>query len=352
MSAADSVGSLLADIANLIADAIRILTVSDKRHWGPDEHEHKRALDAVLDEARKDFQELSPLLNGQQNYEFDRRHQSLEELRLMRRKFGYHVENLREWSKAGGAIDPVWTRHLHVLQKELHRTQCRAARRVYNSGQEYSTRCLGAYIVHRTQRARSRRGRGRDSEANKPGEGERTSEAAAIDDAERSRRYLAELVACNRVGSFQRFGEQDIAFVCDFCDGHIVWEDLDRMPNARTAQAAQSPPPRDSRAHSSPEWQATGQTRSTSEDKQVVFAPVAIANHCAPPLNEWQAKLLCPYCEVDAQQPQDQDDDEDAWKPEREFDDLEGLQEHLEWHHGGTTVGSTVAGGGAACLIM
>src|SRR5687767_10676251 len=71
MSAADSVGSLLADIANLIADAIRILTVSDKRHWGPDEHEHRRALDAVLDEARKDFQELSPLLNGQQNYELD-----------------------------------------------------------------------------------------------------------------------------------------------------------------------------------------------------------------------------------------------------------------------------------------
>jgi hypothetical protein len=76
MSAADSVGSLLADIANLIADAIRILTVSDKRHWGPDEHEHRRALDAVLDEARKDFQELSPLLNGQQNYELDRRRKS------------------------------------------------------------------------------------------------------------------------------------------------------------------------------------------------------------------------------------------------------------------------------------
>jgi hypothetical protein len=169
-----------------------------------------------------------------------------------------------------------------------------------------------------------------------------------VDEAERSRRYLAELVACNRVGSFQRFGEQDIAFVCDFCDGHIVWEDLDRMPNTRTGQSAERPPPTDN----GPSWQATAQTRSTSEEKQVVFAPVAIANHCAPPLNEWQAILLCPYCEVDAQQPQDQDDDEDPWNPEKEFDDLEGLLEHLQWQHGGTAAGSASGGGGAGCLMM
>ena len=69
---ADSVGSLLAAVANLTADGLRILRFSDKRQWGPDEHEQVRALEELLDEARKDFQELSPLLNGQLNYENDR----------------------------------------------------------------------------------------------------------------------------------------------------------------------------------------------------------------------------------------------------------------------------------------
>ncbi|KAH8177363.1 hypothetical protein LIA77_02445 [Sarocladium implicatum] len=327
MSAADSVGSLLADIANQIADARRILTVSDKRHWGPDEYEHFRALDRALDEARKDFQELSPLVNGQTNYELDRRHQSLEELRLLRRKFGYHVENLREWTKAGGAIDPVWTRNLQVLQRELHRAQCRAARRIFTSAQESSTRCLGAYIVHRTQRARSR------------SNSQQQQQQRGVDETERARRQLAELVACNRVGSFQRFGEQDIAFVCDFCDGHVVWEDLHKMPNTRTWQDVEQSSSSASRASDS-SWQATGRTLSTSTDKQVVFAPIAVANHCAPPLNEWRSMLLCPFCEDEGQQPQDADDDGDAWKPEHEFEDLEAFQEHLTWQHGAPAAGA------------
>ena len=70
--AVDSVGSLLAAIANLIAEGLRILSFSDKRQWGEDEHEQVRALEEVLDEARKDFQELGPLLNGQLHYETDR----------------------------------------------------------------------------------------------------------------------------------------------------------------------------------------------------------------------------------------------------------------------------------------
>ena len=73
MSGADSVGTLLADVANLINDGLRILSFSDKRHWGQDEHEQVRALERVLDEAKKDFQELSPLVNGQFNYENDRK---------------------------------------------------------------------------------------------------------------------------------------------------------------------------------------------------------------------------------------------------------------------------------------
>lgn len=68
----DSVGSLLAAVAELTADGLRILSFADKRQWGPDEHEQLRALEELLDEARKDFQELSPLLNGQFNYEHDR----------------------------------------------------------------------------------------------------------------------------------------------------------------------------------------------------------------------------------------------------------------------------------------
>lgn len=68
----DSVGSLLAAIANLVGESLRGLGFSDKRAWGPDEHEQVRALEDVVDEARKDFQELGPLVNGQFLYENDR----------------------------------------------------------------------------------------------------------------------------------------------------------------------------------------------------------------------------------------------------------------------------------------
>lgn len=77
MSGFDSVGTLLADIANLISDGRRILGLADKRHWGLDEHEQLRALDEVLDDARKDFQELSPLVHGSSYYQHDRRRTSL-----------------------------------------------------------------------------------------------------------------------------------------------------------------------------------------------------------------------------------------------------------------------------------
>jgi hypothetical protein len=76
MGVFDSVGTLLADIANTISEGQRILSFSDKRHWGQDEREQERALDSVLDEARKDFQELGQLVNGSQ-YEHDRRRECL-----------------------------------------------------------------------------------------------------------------------------------------------------------------------------------------------------------------------------------------------------------------------------------
>jgi hypothetical protein len=68
----DSVGTLLADIANLIHDGLRILGFVDKSQWGPDEHEQVRALEEALDDAKKDFQELSQLVNGQFYYQHDR----------------------------------------------------------------------------------------------------------------------------------------------------------------------------------------------------------------------------------------------------------------------------------------
>lgn len=73
MSSLDSVGSLLAAIAKLVAEGLRILSLADKTLWGPDEHEQVRALAKVLDEAKKDFQDLSPLVNGQIYYESDRK---------------------------------------------------------------------------------------------------------------------------------------------------------------------------------------------------------------------------------------------------------------------------------------
>jgi hypothetical protein len=76
MSRPETVGTLLADIADHISEALRVLSFSDKRQWGPDEYEQTRALQRALDEAKKDFQELSPLVNGQFHYEHDRKRTS------------------------------------------------------------------------------------------------------------------------------------------------------------------------------------------------------------------------------------------------------------------------------------
>lgn len=77
MSRAETVGTLLADIANLINDGLRILSLADKRQWGLDEHEQVRALQEALDDAKKDFQDLPKLVNGQFHYERDRKREFL-----------------------------------------------------------------------------------------------------------------------------------------------------------------------------------------------------------------------------------------------------------------------------------
>jgi len=195
-----------------------------------------------------------------------------------------------------------------------------------------------------------------------------------MDPEEYQRQRYEELVLCNTVGKFERFGERHIAFVCDYCDGYIVWEDLETMPSIRTVDEAlalgrnrtsvvgspgpdglaplllrrtstsvtvqhQQPPtpPAAGIAH----WQATGFAVSTREEKSIVFAPLAIANHLAPETGEWNTRMLCPFCDDDYAQAQGQGaettaDDEDAvkWAPdERGYEDLNKFREHLEWQH-------------------
>ncbi|KAI9149440.1 hypothetical protein HJFPF1_11493 [Paramyrothecium foliicola] len=340
MSRAETVGTLLADIANLINDGLRILSFADKRQWGLDEHEQVRALQEVLDDAKKDFQELPRLLNGQSYYERDRKHESMEELKTLRTTFQSHVQDLKDWAKTGGPINPIWVRETKRLQTELHRAQCRAARRIFVSGQEETIRCLGAFVVHRVQRSWS-------------------SLAAGVANGDYRKRYVDELLACKAVGSFERFGEHDIAFVCDFCDGHIVWEDLDSVPSARSADLAQadvrSPISPVSPINQSPYWQATGLSRTNNDEKQIIFAPVAIANHMVPLPGDWSARVICPYCEETGRQAQDADDDEDGYRPDVEFEDIVALQEHLEWQHASTSLANgqqATAASQSNCLIM
>lgn len=141
------------------------------------------------------------------------------------------------------------------------------------------------------------------------------------------KRQLEEFGACAKIGSFDRFGEEDVAFICDFCDGHLIWEDLENPPTERSAPYSAKP------QGYSQHWQATGATASGPQEKQVIFPPLAIANHIAPLHGDWQAKLLCPFCEDEARQPQDEDDEEDLYKPNDEFEDVASLQEHMEWQH-------------------
>lgn len=174
---------------------------------------------------------------------------------------------------------------------------------------------------------------------------------------EYSRRYQEELLVCNSIGAFQRFGEHDIAFVCDYCDGHVIWEDLKTMPSIRTAQeSAASPISPVSPTTNDPHWQATGFTVTGHVEKQIVFAPLAIGSHVAPQMRDWQAGFICPFCEEDAHQPQEDYDEEELWQPDNAFEDLAALQEHLEWQH--TTVppqppsASATAPAQSNCLVM
>ncbi|KAK8065297.1 hypothetical protein PG997_012044 [Apiospora hydei] len=335
----ETVGSLLAVIANSLNDALRIMMFADKRAWGPDEFEQLRLLEDTLDEAKRDFQELPLLVKGRVYYEHDRKPESLDDLRELCSQFELHTKLFKDWAKMGGPINPVWATETISLRRELHRAQCRAARRIFNSEQETSVRCLGAFQVYRVQRT-----------PDNP-----------------QQRQLEELMTCNEVGKFERYGDLDLAFICDFCDGYLVWEDLREMPTRRTTKqdttnggggngnendnnnnddsgsgsvsgsigateatssTAMAPGAQDT-------WHAQGFKRSDGEEKAVVFAPVAIANHLPTEPGDFQARILCPYCE-DYVGYEQGDGEMEAVKwnqDERGFDDVISFQEHLEWSH-------------------
>lgn len=141
---------------------------------------------------------------------------------------------------------------------------------------------------------------------------------------------LEELVpSCNAVGRFRPFGHdsRDAAFVCDYCGGFIVWPDLQIIPSERTPL-----PP--AAVSGYPHWQAKGISAESGEEKQVVFPPVAIANHMPPLPGEYQTGLICPYCEEATYLDEGADSSEVRYDQEEKwFPDLEAFREHLEWYH-------------------
>jgi len=396
----ETVGTLLAVIANSLNDALRAMMFADKHAWAHDEFEQLRVLEETLDLAKKDFQELPVLINGRQYYENDRTRESLEDLRVLCTRFELHARTFKDWLKTGGPVDPTWVIETTQLKRELHRAQCRAVRRIHSTYQQTRARCIGAQHVFKIQQRHKQQ----------PSRGDRQQ-------GEQQR--LEETAACNQTGAFERFGDTDVAFVCDFCDGHIIWEDLREMPATRTflddPSASQGPgggeeleqmsatvvghlappgmwsnetmpfstgmtmnsvvnsdtsgsrstfkdptsgapqlPPVDIRddsyASAQRQWQALGYSKKKGTEKPIVFAPLAIANHIPPEgMGEWQAGLLCPFCD-EYYYVEQGDPDADKIKyiqNENGFEGLNALKEHLEWYHA-----PMVSSGSSGCAVM
>ncbi|KAI1367450.1 hypothetical protein F5Y08DRAFT_67115 [Xylaria arbuscula] len=402
--AVDTVGSLLAAIANAIQDALRVLMFADKRTWGTPEFEQLRLLEEVLDEAKRDFQELPALVNGRFYYENDRKEDSLDELRELYTRFQEHSQNLKYWVRAGGPIESEWSTETRWLRRELHRAQCRAVRRIHDDLETSSSRprCLGALIVRRSQQRQEFQPPDSHSHPSTPQPQRQQQPQRGVpprtSTAQSNSIPNSEIAACNSTGTFQRLGpgNQDIAFVCDFCDGFLVWEDIRSMPSTRQRPATSSasmiehwaatafrhPHPH---AHmnetssalgqesgtelqdgiSNSQFKITSASRTTArelraetetelkgEEKTIIFPPVAIANHLPPDIGEWQASLLCPLCDEYYYEEQGDDDmDRVQWtQDERGFETIASLQEHLEWTHANLL--ETVAPKSSSCAIM
>ncbi|KAK7700870.1 hypothetical protein SLS64_010721 [Diaporthe eres] len=399
-STEESVGSLLAAIANSINDALRLLMFADKAHWGPDEFEQVRALEHTLDEAKKDFQEMGPLLKGSVYYENDRRLESLDELGDLRTEFENHAQVFKDWLRQGGPIEPLWVNDTVRLRRELHRAQCRAAARIFASQQADiaegpGQRCLGAFEVYRRQRRLDdRRKQYEQQQGRRTSRYESTRDEVAQAQGKKPKRiqsweqqtpvmgmsigeavemghmgqqkapsihYSEQLDAveqeaelteaqeelvpiCSTVGHFERFGDRDVAFECDFCEGFIVWNDLMVMPTKPDPSAVAKG------VTEQPNWQSRGKSVSTGEDKKVVFAPLAIANHLAPEIGGWQARILCPYCDDYNYFEQGEGDETRYAQDERGFGSLDEFQAHLDWYHTSTAMPSLPSA--KNCVVM
>lgn len=265
--------------------------------------------------------------------------------------------------RSGGGSDDngELARETPALRRELHRAQCRAARRIHVAQQLVASgagaRCLGALQVYRLHQ--------RQQQPKKEGEEEGNGGSRVVN-------FLSveeERLACAQAGRFERFGERDVAFVCDFCDGFLVWDDLRAMPTTRLQQQQPQPQPParnddvepqsatsttpavglerqdntsassggggDSSGSTTPNWQAHGISMTGGEGKTIVFAPVAVANHLPPDAGAWRSRILCPYCDEYYYEEQGEDDMERVRyaQDDKGFDGVKAFQEHLEWSH-------------------
>lgn len=317
----------------------------------------------------------------------------------MRTEFENHAQVFKDWLRQGGPIEPLWVNDTVRLRRELHRAQCRAAARIFAFQQAdiadgHGQRCLGAFEVYRRQRRlddrrkqyeqqqgrRTSRYESTRNEAQAPGNAPRriqsweqqtpvmgmsigeavemgqmgqqkvpsihySEQPDAMEHEAELTQALEELVPiCSTVGKFDRFGDRDVAFECDFCEGFIVWNDLMVMPTNPDPSAIAKG------VTEQPNWQARGKSVSTGEDKRVVFAPLAIANHLAPEIGGWQARILCPYCDDYNYFEQGEGDETRYAQDERGFGSLDEFQAHLEWYHTSTAMPSLPSA--KNCVVM
>jgi hypothetical protein len=167
--------------------------------------------------------------------------------------------------------------------------------------------------------------------------------------AENTRRESLEALVpdCNKVGTFERFGDADVAFICDFCDGHIVWAGVAGMPAARTQPTSAV----DARY---PNWAASAPSPTPGEaPRSVVFAPLAVANHLPPQGPQaWEARLWCPFCDEYTYHGQFDDEQTRYAQPDEGFETLADFQAHLEFWHTAMPVPSLRNAGGKSCGVM
>lgn len=271
----DTIGTYLTAIAKALTEALRMFQYADKRLWeeNGDEYEQIQELEMTLVEAKRDFIEMGKLVGGGLYYESDRRIDTLRELHDLSDRFAAHTETFKDWLRTGGPINPVWIKDTISLRKDLHRAQCRAARRIYVSDQEATSssdavRCLGAVIVTRALR------RVREEQDHQPAWQQQqppTDDVVPSPKGKgRGRRGSLESIipVCNSIGHFERLGEADLAFVCDFCDGFLVWPNLHALPTERKYPGPLT-------AEGYPSWAASGRNHGGGRGEGCGFCAIS-----------------------------------------------------------------------------